>query len=641
MLKGVFVGVLLAVSAATAIPGIHQLESDAHHSGIPGFRQSKIDPQGHPECSEGPRPKSKIHWGPLIVRTDTSITRQVYGYMPNWATQNYLHFDLLTAIGLFDVTLNPDGSISNWSNFPDAFAATIARAHRNGVRCEVVATCFGWWNIEQAITVGADSALHNLVQLAETTGMDGINMDFEDILGADRDTMVCFMRRLSAACRARGLTLTMATMPLDFQNAYDFAALAETTDGLFMMEYNFHWPGCPEAGPTAPLSGWDYYGNLQGSLAQYLGAIGNGRKLLFGMPYYGYDWPTLSDTTHARTSGTGADLYYVNARPGAQLHGRRWDSEGSVPWYCYDNSGMHQGWYDDDSSLMLKYQEVYAHDLLGTGMWALGYDGARTELWAALRESFNRPNADIVNGDFETWRSDTFAVPGDTGLKPDGWYEGRHARVRREAVIRHTGSYALKQMPDSLGDSWPASSDVFQDVQVTPEEGYEFSAWARKNDHLGNRMKLTVQWYDNLHRVIGVGGSDELTTDDSTWQWLRTYSLIAPPSAAFARLGLHVTGYGGADHWDDVCFVPSMALAASPVSGVAMVSFPTVVRGVVQVDRRQNAIHRTELLDICGRRVGKLHAGVNDVSRLAPGVYFVRSADSGQRAALTKVIVAR
>jgi hypothetical protein len=50
-----------------------------------------------------------------------------------------------------------------------------------------------------------------------------------------------------------------------------------------------------------------------------------------------------------------------------------------------------------------------------------------------------------------------------------------------------------------------------------------------------------------------------------------------------------------------------------------------------------------ELLDVGGRAVCELHAGPNDVSRLAPGVYFVRPASGVEREAssVTKVVVQR
>ncbi|MFO7674833.1 MAG: sialidase family protein [bacterium] len=47
------------------------------------------------------------------------------------------------------------------------------------------------------------------------------------------------------------------------------------------------------------------------------------------------------------------------------------------------------------------------------------------------------------------------------------------------------------------------------------------------------------------------------------------------------------------------------------------------------------------LLDAAGRRVLSLRPGANDLSRLAPGVYFVRSADANRRATPCRVVVAR
>jgi YVTN family beta-propeller protein len=71
----------------------------------------------------------------------------------------------------------------------------------------------------------------------------------------------------------------------------------------------------------------------------------------------------------------------------------------------------------------------------------------------------------------------------------------------------------------------------------------------------------------------------------------------------------------------------------------------TVVRGVLNlgVDSRQHTAFRAELLDATGRRVAALRPGANDVSRLAPGVYFVRQASGVKRDAsnVRKVILTR
>jgi len=72
-------------------------------------------------------------------------------------------------------------------------------------------------------------------------------------------------------------------------------------------------------------------------------------------------------------------------------------------------------------------------------------------------------------------------------------------------------------------------------------------------------------------------------------------------------------------------------------------SGPTIARGVIRMgDRGQKTGDRTELLDGSGRKVLDLRPGANDVSRLAPGVYFIREAQAqAQAQTLTKVLVTR
>jgi phosphoribosylformylglycinamidine (FGAM) synthase PurS component len=71
----------------------------------------------------------------------------------------------------------------------------------------------------------------------------------------------------------------------------------------------------------------------------------------------------------------------------------------------------------------------------------------------------------------------------------------------------------------------------------------------------------------------------------------------------------------------------------------------TIVRGVLFMpEASSRKPQATSLLDVSGRRVLDLHPGANDVSRLSPGVYFVRSepsAVSRHPLAVTKVVVTR
>ena len=61
----------------------------------------------------------------------------------------------------------------------------------------------------------------------------------------------------------------------------------------------------------------------------------------------------------------------------------------------------------------------------------------------------------------------------------------------------------------------------------------------------------------------------------------------------------------------------------------------TISRGMLRLPGSENA----GLLDITGRQVMELQTGENDIRHLAPGIYFVRTADSGKRPAVRKVVI--
>jgi hypothetical protein len=83
----------------------------------------------------------------------------------------------------------------------------------------------------------------------------------------------------------------------------------------------------------------------------------------------------------------------------------------------------------------------------------------------------------------------------------------------------------------------------------------------------------------------------------------------------------------------------------TPSAEVRTTSGPTIVRGILFLPQSPVADRQSPsaLLDISGRKVEELRTGANDVSGLAPGVYFVRerSAVSGGRLAIRKVLLTR
>jgi putative cell wall-binding protein len=90
-------------------------------------------------------------------------------------------------------------------------------------------------------------------------------------------------------------------------------------------------------------------------------------------------------------------------------NGRRWDPAEEAPWTAYRRetctatygcvTAWRQLWFDDAESLKLRYDLVNGYDLRGAGIWALGYDDARTELNQALAAKFQYfPVLDRIGG---------------------------------------------------------------------------------------------------------------------------------------------------------------------------------------------------------------------------------------------------
>jgi hypothetical protein len=68
----------------------------------------------------------------------------------------------------------------------------------------------------------------------------------------------------------------------------------------------------------------------------------------------------------------------------------------------------------------------------------------------------------------------------------------------------------------------------------------------------------------------------------------------------------------------------------------------TIVRGVLELagDRRPGTKNQTVLLNIAGQKIMDLTPGANDVSRVSPGVYFVREPGT-QAQTSRKVVITR
>ena len=363
-------------------------------------------------------------------------TRVVYGYLPYWEYgPESVPWEHLTHLAVFSVGANADGSLSNLSRWTGRAADAVRLGHAAGVQVELCVTQFDPATLDSIL--GSSSAratlARNLATQVAAYGADGVNVDFEGVRGRQRDNLVTFVRELKAAGVGN---VSLATPAVDWNDAWDWAALSDAADGLFIMGYGYHWTG-GDPGPNAPLDDGDTWSQwtLAWTVQDMLSGGADPAKVIVGLPLYGQSWPVSSPTAvPGNATGSGSSVVYTDAVATAASRGRRWESVSSTPWYTGSSS---QTWYDDAESIEIKVRwALLDAGVGGFGFWALGYDGNDPDLWSRL----DRAIADAAIAD----------TPVDTGPSDSGGGDTAPVDTAAEDSASSTGTDSASSDADAI-----------------------------------------------------------------------------------------------------------------------------------------------------------------------------------------------
>ncbi|HEX2963590.1 MAG TPA: glycosyl hydrolase family 18 protein [Ignavibacteriales bacterium] len=328
-------------------------------------------------------------------RTQTSTA--VFGYLPDWeyaSAKSYLQYDLLTHLACFDFPADTLGRLKNPNPWP--WTDVINQAHLHGVKVIMCVTNFTGSQINKIISVASSkqNLFSNIKNTIKQYSLDGVNIDFEGLNKADRGSLInSFMAELTDTIHAAfpGKEVSFAGPVINW-GGWDLLGLAKACDYIFIMGYSFYGGFSSTSGPCAPLTGSSQTNNITSALASatygYGAVIPNyANKLILGVPYYGNSWLVRTSSSYSKAVDYIRSTFYRDNVLKAPVYGLNWDSKSSTPWYCYQQDTLWvQNWFDTDTSTGLKYNLAASKNLKGIGMWALGYDGSRQELWDLLRQ---------------------------------------------------------------------------------------------------------------------------------------------------------------------------------------------------------------------------------------------------------------
>ncbi len=338
---------------------------------------------------------------PLHTNKTSSLSKIVFGFMPDWeytsGANNDMHYELLTHVAAFDFLTSSNGSIK----YPDAWPWTdvINAAHAKGTKVIMAVTNFG--GSEKAPDV-AHSLLtntnaknilfNNIKNIITTYKLDGVNIDFEAMNSTDRGNLLnSFLSDLTSFIHTElpGKEVSFDGPAINW-SGWNIDGLAQSVDYIFIMGYDYSGSWSKITGPVAPLTGnGDHY--IEYDLTHTYGKPLSKypQKLILGVPYYGKYWKTTTGNAGSSVTSFVKSTFYRNTVIDAENYGGFiWDNASQTPWYRWQSGGWNQVWNDNERSLGKKYDFALSQNIGGIGIWALNYDGNRTELWNLISTKF-------------------------------------------------------------------------------------------------------------------------------------------------------------------------------------------------------------------------------------------------------------
>jgi spore germination protein YaaH len=238
------------------------------------------------------------------------------------------------------------------------------------------------------------SVASTLAYWVEHYGLDGLDVDIENLTHLDRDNFTDFVRILSNLLpRHKRLSIAVAANPhrwtTGWHGMYDYYTLGRLSDAVMLMTYDQSYEGS-QPGPVAS------YAFTEASVKEALRHIPSS-KLIMGIPFYGRYWATLNNGI--RITGRAFTVSDINTITKHYASHTWYDSvnhcaRASVTVRSTDppmdlwggrrlEPGRYDIWYENDRSYATRMNLCRQYDLLGVGSWALGQEPER--IWRGYR----------------------------------------------------------------------------------------------------------------------------------------------------------------------------------------------------------------------------------------------------------------
>lgn len=256
-----------------------------------------------------------------------------------------------------------NGNISSLAD-----ASYVNRMHERGI--EVWAMVDNFTNKEVSTvevisyTSKRSNFINNLMNQVQTYGLDGINLDFEQIPQEVADDYIQLIRELSIACRNHGIVFSIDNyVPTGYTEHYNRQEQGIVADYVIIMGYDEHWLGSDEPGSVASI---DF---VENGIADTVSVVPK-EKVINALPFYTILWGIGEEVTSSAMGMKRAEELLTEKGISSE-----WDDTTCQNYVTYTEDGVeYQMWLEDERSIETKLNIMKNYDIGGVSGWRLGFE---------------------------------------------------------------------------------------------------------------------------------------------------------------------------------------------------------------------------------------------------------------------------
>lgn len=219
--------------------------------------------------------------------------------------------------------------------------------------------------------------IEQLLAEAASCGMDGINVDFENLKEAGIPHYLQFLRELTSAAHAQNLVVSVDTpVPQAYTMYYQRGEQARFVDYMIVMAYDEHFAGSEEAGSVSSLP-------FVQQAVEEMTRVMPADQVICGIPFYTRVWTEKFGQSAITSEVLGMDGAKNYAKENQMTE--TWDASlGQNVATVETSDARYTIWMEDEQSMEEKLKVIQSADLAGVAEWKLGFEFA--DVWSLISE---------------------------------------------------------------------------------------------------------------------------------------------------------------------------------------------------------------------------------------------------------------